>query len=72
MAKVLEAKVPVVSVNLCSHCESIIGKESVVNFTPEEIKLQLSKNPENFFEYRDVFKRSQYRKVNYNQRCNQC
>lgn len=73
MSEVLEkTKVPVVCATVCSNCESIVGKETVMNFTPEEIKLELSKNPEDFFKYHDVSNRGEYRKVNYTHRCIQC
>lgn len=73
MTKVLEkTKVPVVCATVCSNCESIVGKETINNFTPKEIELELAKNPENFFKYHDVMNRGNYRMVNYAHRCNQC
>ncbi len=73
MVDVLEkTKIPVVCATVCSKCESIVGKETVNNFTPEEIEIQLAKSPENFFKYPDVSKRGNYRKVSYTHRCIQC
>lgn len=73
MAEVLEkTRVPVVCATVCSNCESIVGKETINKFTPEEIEDELAKNPENFFKYHDVMNRGEYRKVNYTHRCIQC
>ena len=73
MSEVLEkTKVPVVCATVCSNCESIVGKETVNNFTSEEIEIELAKDPENFFKSRDVMNRGNYRKVNYTHRCIQC
>ena len=73
MTKVLEkTKVPVVCATVCSNCESIVGKETINKFTTEDIEIELTKNPENFFKYHDVMNRGNYRMVNYTHRCIQC
>ena len=73
MSEVLEkTRVPVICATVCSNCESIVGKETINKFTAEDIEIELAKNPENFFKYRDVMKRGEYRMVSYTQRCIQC